>query len=73
MASEELTAVLELERLRRECEILRVSKESEVSGLRRKEEKLDQENRRLRAELQARLGRGNLLDGVTSVFQHCHL
>uniref|UniRef100_UPI00358F5021 nephrocystin-3 isoform X2 n=1 Tax=Myxine glutinosa TaxID=7769 RepID=UPI00358F5021 len=53
VASEELTAVLELERLRRECEILRVSKESEVSTLRRKEGKLDQENRRLRAELQA--------------------
>ncbi|XP_061410633.1 nephrocystin-3 [Lethenteron reissneri] len=43
----------ELERLRKEYEIFRVTKSNEVADMKRKEEKLDSENKRLRAELQA--------------------
>ncbi|XP_072566823.1 nephrocystin-3 isoform X2 [Paramormyrops kingsleyae] len=43
----------ELDRLRKDYEILRVSKSNEVAALQKKEAKLDEENKRLRAELQA--------------------
>ncbi|XP_012883490.1 PREDICTED: nephrocystin-3 [Dipodomys ordii] len=46
-------AAAELERLRKEYEIFRVSKGQEVLSLGRREAQLDSENRRLRAELQA--------------------
>ncbi|XP_039427658.1 nephrocystin-3 isoform X2 [Corvus cornix cornix] len=50
---QELECVAEYERLRKEYEIFRVSKNNEVASMVKKEAKLDRENKRLRAELQA--------------------
>ncbi|XP_064025922.1 nephrocystin-3 isoform X2 [Pogoniulus pusillus] len=50
---EELECVAEYERLKKEYEIFRVSKNNEVASMVKKEAKLDRENKRLRAELQA--------------------
>lgn len=52
--SVDLECGVELERLRKDYEILRVSKSNEVAALQKKEAKLDEENKRLRAELQVR-------------------
>lgn len=49
---QELECVAEYERLRKEYEIFRVSKNNEVASMVKKEAKLDRENKRLRAELQ---------------------
>ncbi|XP_066539574.1 nephrocystin-3 isoform X2 [Hoplias malabaricus] len=51
--SVELEYAAEYERLRKEYEIFRVSKNNEISSMQKKEAKLDEENKRLRAELQA--------------------
>uniref|UniRef100_A0AAY4D9B2 Nephrocystin-3 n=1 Tax=Denticeps clupeoides TaxID=299321 RepID=A0AAY4D9B2_9TELE len=51
--SVELEYAAEYERLRKEYEIFRVSKNNEVASMQKKEAKLDEENKRLRAELQA--------------------
>uniref|UniRef100_A0A8C9SUW4 Nephrocystin-3 n=1 Tax=Scleropages formosus TaxID=113540 RepID=A0A8C9SUW4_SCLFO len=51
--SVDLECAAELERLRKDYEILRVSKSNEVAAMLKKEAKLDEENKRLRAELQA--------------------
>uniref|UniRef100_A0A4W4GAW9 Nephrocystin-3 n=2 Tax=Electrophorus electricus TaxID=8005 RepID=A0A4W4GAW9_ELEEL len=51
--SVELECAAEYERLRKEYEIFRVSKSNEIASMQKKEAKLDEENRRLRAELQA--------------------
>lgn len=59
---QELECVAEYERLKKEYEIFRVSKNNEVASMVKKEAKLDRENKRLRAELQvapaALLGEG---------------
>lgn len=49
---QELECVAEYERLKKEYEIFRVSKNNEVASMVKKEAKLDRENKRLRAELQ---------------------
>ncbi|XP_047667244.1 nephrocystin-3 isoform X3 [Tachysurus fulvidraco] len=51
--SVELEYAAEYERLRKDYEIFRVSKNNEVAAMQKKEAKLDEENKRLRAELQA--------------------
>lgn len=51
-ASVDLEYAAEYERLRKEYEIFRVSKNNEISSMQKKEAKLDEENKRLRAELQ---------------------
>ncbi|TTQ07467.1 Nephrocystin-3 [Bagarius yarrelli] len=51
--SVELEYAAEYERLRKDYEIFRVSKNNEIAAMRKKEAKLDEENKRLRAELQA--------------------
>uniref|UniRef100_A0A8C5B7B7 Nephrocystin-3 n=1 Tax=Gadus morhua TaxID=8049 RepID=A0A8C5B7B7_GADMO len=51
--SVDLEYAAEYERLRKEYEIFRVSKNNEISSMQKKEAKLDDENKRLRAELQA--------------------
>uniref|UniRef100_A0A3P8XIV7 Nephrocystin-3 n=1 Tax=Esox lucius TaxID=8010 RepID=A0A3P8XIV7_ESOLU len=51
--SVDLEYTAEYERLRKEYEIFRVSKNNEIISMQRKEAKLDEENKRLRAELQA--------------------
>ncbi|XP_034718379.1 nephrocystin-3 [Etheostoma cragini] len=51
--SVDLEYAAEYERLRKEYEIFRVSKNNEISSMQKKESKLDEENKRLRAELQA--------------------
>uniref|UniRef100_A0A1A8MKF9 Nephrocystin-3 n=1 Tax=Nothobranchius pienaari TaxID=704102 RepID=A0A1A8MKF9_9TELE len=51
--SVDLEYAAEYERLRKEYEIFRVSKNNEITSMRKKEAKLDDENKRLRAELQA--------------------
>ncbi|XP_068791712.1 nephrocystin-3 [Struthio camelus] len=50
---QELEGAAEYERLKKEYEIFRVSKNNEVASMVKKEAKLDRENKRLRAELQA--------------------
>ncbi|NWH20927.1 NPHP3 protein, partial [Grus americana] len=50
---QELECMAEYERLKKEYEIFRVSKNNEVASMVKKEAKLDRENKRLRAELQA--------------------
>lgn len=50
--SVDLECAAEYERLRKEYEIFRVSKNNEISSMQKKEAKLDEENKRLRAELQ---------------------
>ncbi|XP_060104862.1 nephrocystin-3 [Heteronotia binoei] len=50
---QELECVAEYERLKKEYEIFRISKNNEVASMMKKEAKLDKENKRLRAELQA--------------------
>nr|XP_003222256.1 PREDICTED: nephrocystin-3 [Anolis carolinensis] len=50
---QELECMAEYERLRKEYEIFRISKNNEVASMMKKEAKLDKENKRLRAELQA--------------------
>ncbi|MBN3315241.1 NPHP3 protein, partial [Atractosteus spatula] len=52
-ASVDLEFAAEYERLKKEYEIFRVSKNNEISSMQKKEAKLDKENKRLRAELQA--------------------
>ncbi|OCT75952.1 hypothetical protein XELAEV_18031138mg [Xenopus laevis] len=52
-ASVDLEYAAEYERLKKEYEIFRVSKNNEVASMQKKEIKLDEENKRLRAELQA--------------------
>lgn len=49
---QELECAAEYERLRKEYEIFRVSKNNELASMVKKEAKLDRENKRLRAELQ---------------------
>lgn len=49
---QELECMAEYERLKKEYEIFRVSKNNEVASMVKKEAKLDRENKRLRAELQ---------------------
>ncbi|XP_012676699.2 nephrocystin-3 [Clupea harengus] len=51
--SVDLEYTAEYERLRKDYEIFRVSKNNEVASMQKKEAKLDEENKRLRAELQA--------------------
>ncbi|KAM9775492.1 nephrocystin-3 isoform 2-T3 [Syngnathus typhle] len=51
--SVDLEYAAEYERLRKEYEIFRVSKNNEITSMQKKESKLDEENKRLRAELQA--------------------
>ncbi|TWW70897.1 Nephrocystin-3 [Takifugu flavidus] len=51
--SVDLEYAAEYERLRKEYEIFRVSKNNEILSMQKKEAKLDEENKRLRAELQA--------------------
>uniref|UniRef100_A0A8C8D4E1 Nephrocystin-3 n=1 Tax=Oncorhynchus tshawytscha TaxID=74940 RepID=A0A8C8D4E1_ONCTS len=51
--SVDLEYTAEYERLRKEYEIFRVSKNNEITSMQKKEAKLDEENKRLRAELQA--------------------
>ncbi|XP_046879327.1 nephrocystin-3 isoform X1 [Hypomesus transpacificus] len=51
--SVDLEYAAEYERLRKEYEIFRVSKNNEIASMQKKEAKLDEENKRLRAELQA--------------------
>ncbi|XP_053714552.1 nephrocystin-3 isoform X1 [Synchiropus splendidus] len=51
--SVDLEYAAEYEKLRKEYEIFRVSKNNEISSMQKKEAKLDEENKRLRAELQA--------------------
>ncbi|XP_070569543.1 nephrocystin-3-like [Ptychodera flava] len=43
----------EVEKIRKEYEMLKISKQNETSDLQKKQQKLESENRRLRAELQA--------------------
>ncbi|XP_048366750.1 nephrocystin-3 isoform X2 [Sphaerodactylus townsendi] len=50
---QELECMAEYERLKKEYEIFRISKNNEVASMMKKEAKLDKENKRLRAELQA--------------------
>ncbi|XP_043961229.1 nephrocystin-3 [Gambusia affinis] len=50
--SVDLEYAAEYERLRKEYEIFRVSKNNEITSMQKKEAKLDEENKRLRAELQ---------------------
>lgn len=50
--SVELEYAAEYERLRKDYEIFRVSKNNEITSMQKKEAKLDEENKRLRAELQ---------------------
>nr|XP_020660225.1 nephrocystin-3 [Pogona vitticeps] len=50
---QELECMAEYERLKKEYEIFRISKNNEVAAMMKKEAKLDTENKRLRAELQA--------------------
>ncbi|XP_066483687.1 nephrocystin-3 [Tiliqua scincoides] len=50
---QELECVAEYERLKKDYEIFRISKNNEVASMMKKEAKLDKENKRLRAELQA--------------------
>ncbi|XP_070582462.1 nephrocystin-3 [Erythrolamprus reginae] len=50
---QELEWMAEFERLKKEYEIFRISKNNEVTAMIKKEAKLDKENKRLRAELQA--------------------
>ena len=50
--SVDLEYTAEYERLRKDYEIFRVSKNNEVASMQKKEAKLDEENKRLRAELQ---------------------
>ncbi|KAG8572735.1 hypothetical protein GDO81_012149 [Engystomops pustulosus] len=52
-ASVDLEYAAEYERLKKEYEIFRVSKNNEITSMQKKEVKLDEENKRLRAELQA--------------------
>ncbi|XP_064411015.1 nephrocystin-3 isoform X1 [Latimeria chalumnae] len=52
-ASVDLEYAAEYERLKKEYEIFRVSKNNEIASMQKKEAKLDEENKRLRAELQA--------------------
>ncbi|XP_069769632.1 nephrocystin-3 isoform X3 [Narcine bancroftii] len=52
-ASVDLEYAAEYERLKKEYEIFRVSKNNEISSMQKRETKLDKENKRLRAELQA--------------------
>ncbi|XP_020367209.2 nephrocystin-3 isoform X1 [Rhincodon typus] len=52
-ASVDLECAAEYERLKKEYEIFRVSKNNEIASMQKKETKLDKENKRLRAELQA--------------------
>lgn len=52
--SVDLEYAAEYERLRKEYEIFRVSKNNEISSMQKKEAKLDEENKRLRAELQVK-------------------
>lgn len=49
---QELECGAEYERLKKEYDIFRVSKNNEVASMVKKEAKLDRENKRLRAELQ---------------------
>lgn len=51
--SVDLEYTAEYERLRKDYEIFRVSKNNEIASMQKKEAKLDEENKRLRAELQA--------------------
>ncbi|KAJ8376758.1 hypothetical protein SKAU_G00073380 [Synaphobranchus kaupii] len=51
--SVDLEYAAEYERLRKDYEIFRVSKNNEITSMQKKEAKLDEENKRLRAELQA--------------------
>lgn len=50
--SVELEYAAEYDRLRKDYEIFRVSKNNEIAAMQKKEAKLDEENKRLRAELQ---------------------
>lgn len=52
--SVDLEYAAEYERLRKEYEIFRVSKNNEITSMQKKEAKLDEENKRLRAELQVK-------------------
>ncbi|XP_051784773.1 nephrocystin-3 isoform X1 [Erpetoichthys calabaricus] len=52
-ASVDLEYAVEYEKLKKEYEIFRVSKNNEIASMQKKEAKLDKENKRLRAELQA--------------------
>ncbi|XP_075683228.1 nephrocystin-3 isoform X3 [Rhinoderma darwinii] len=52
-ASVDLEYAAEYERLKKEYEIFRVSKNNDIASMQKKEVKLDEENKRLRAELQA--------------------
>lgn len=62
--SVDLEYAAEYERLRKEYEIFRVSKNNEISSMQKKEAKLDEENKRLRAELQVT---------KSSRFRDCHI
>lgn len=65
--SVDLEYAAEYERLRKEYEIFRVSKNNEISSMQKKEAKLDEENKRLRAELQVK----NSLHFLVALFKIC--
>lgn len=72
-ASVDLEYAAEYERLRKEYEIFRVSKNNEISSMQKKEAKLDEENKRLRAELQVKMNKmhkaySNLTEQVVGVW-----
>ncbi|XP_062926137.1 nephrocystin-3 isoform X4 [Mobula hypostoma] len=52
-ASVDFEYAAEYERLKKEYDIFRVSKNNEITSMQKRESKLDKENKRLRAELQA--------------------
>ncbi|KAK1173639.1 nephrocystin-3 isoform X2 [Acipenser oxyrinchus oxyrinchus] len=52
-ASVDLEYAAEYDRLKKDYDIFRVSKNNEIASMQKKEAKLDKENKRLRAELQA--------------------
>lgn len=68
--SVDLEYAAEYERLRKEYEIFRVSKNNEISSMQKKEAKLDEENKRLRAELQVRNSPDTTIQRLPSYLTH---
>lgn len=65
--SVDLEYAAEYERLRKEYEIFRVSKNNEITSMQKKEAKLDEENKRLRAELQVNEGTDDRNHSITCI------
>lgn len=68
---QELECVAEYERLKKDYEIFRISKNNEVTSMMKKEAKLDKENKRLRAELQVMEGWSNQKAGKETFMMEC--